>query len=133
MLNTSIEFSDDLHGPFSDHWSPLHNKISKMARKRAQIAHFVIHQRNSRDPESDDYLLHPFWSVSSYLAEKNVPALSAEEIRRRARSFGEVSDRVYGFRDYVEILRGRMTAADVQKDDPLDLLRNPNAQTPKES
>tara|TARA_R110002110_G_scaffold68080_4_gene184716 strand:+ start:15020 stop:15607 length:588 start_codon:yes stop_codon:yes gene_type:complete len=132
MLNKSIETSLPLSGDFLENWTILNNKISKMAKKRNQVAHFMAGDTSAVSDQSE-FKVFPFYSLTGQLTGTAISPLSNKDLKQRQMSFRTLHQRVHRFYLYNEIRTGRRPRDHAPAGDLLNLLRNPNAQNPKET
>jgi hypothetical protein len=123
MLNQSILHDERTKGIFRERWNPLHNKISRMARRRAQVAHFSCIENQDAKGEFAQIRLMPFMTMTGMLSGKvSSQPLTADQLKTRASAFSRLTLRMHGFVQYVEIERGWLSADQLQVTDPVRLL-----------
>lgn len=118
MVDSLIERDTD--EAFRASWASLYNKLSKLHKRRHQVAHFTIIQNViDRKP-----YLHPFFTMSR--AGQTKP-LSSNDLSIRAASFRRAAERVRNLCLYALHRLGKLGASDLQGRDPARLLRSPSA------
>lgn len=109
-------------GVFRERWNPLHNKISRMARRRAQVAHFSTTESQNAKGEVLDVKLIPFMTMTGLLTSKAASPLTETQLRHRAEGFTRLSQRLNGFFLFLLVQRGNISAEQLQEPDPVRLL-----------
>lgn len=139
MVNASVRHDERNAGVFSEKWNALYNKLTRAARKRAQVAHFsiVVHNATGRDGiRRSTHKVHPFWTLTDMFTFSDGPIapLTREQLCVRAESFGRLAGRVMRFCRYVWIARGTPLTGDAPIPDPARLLEaqfDPTPTTPQ--
>jgi hypothetical protein len=119
MVNAVAERSQDVL--FRESWNALHNKLSKLYRKRHQVAHFTI----LYNVTERKHTLHPFFSFKNLRS----PILSSNDLGLRAISFAKIEKRLTRHAFYILHQQGRLAADVLPEGGPAQLLLNEDAQT----
>jgi hypothetical protein len=123
MLNAVVERSSD--SAFKSSWNSLFNKLTKLYKKRHEVAHFQIIYHASEET----HFLHPFYTFGRPLRQ----GLSSKDLFHRAVAFSRAVIRLDNLRLYLEHKQGKLAIDRVPGADPARLLRNPNARIREES
>lgn len=124
-LHTFVRSDPDCSELFIERFRSLDRKLANLARKRSDLAHFVIRQHfNDRHP-AGIALLHPFGTFSGSFFERDASPLTAEDVGRRADDFAALAARVFRFVTYVKNTRGLLEPYDCPVDNPDSLLAHP--------
>lgn len=132
LTNEVIKYDQRNEGIFQKQWNGLHNKISKMSRKRNQVAHFDIVVHRDSENETIEVKLHPFFTLRGLVTSTGATPLTANDILSREKSFIDLGDRISRFSTFVEISRGRQQVGSRPITDLDHLLDNPFVPNPRE-
>jgi hypothetical protein len=124
MVDALVERDSDR--AFCEAWNALSNKLTRLHRRRHQVAHFsIVHHEPDTRP-----FLHPFFS----LGRRNVHTpLSADQLKNRAASFLRACGRLNRLKMYLLHRAGKLAADRLPAGDPAQLLRAPSAPTHEET
>jgi hypothetical protein len=120
-LVASDERIDDL---FRERYGALDKKIGRMARRRAEIAHFSIVRHYNEKSPAGLAMLHPFHTYTGMFFETNRRPLSGNEIKTCAKAFSALADRVFRYVVYMQNVRGLLEPFDQPEVDPRHLLHS---------
>lgn len=132
MIHATIIHDPRNSGIFTEKWNSLYNKISRTARKRAQVAHFTIiaHSRLGR-PETATLKLQPFFTLTSMMT--NASMLTYDQLCIREQSFRRLASRIIRFCRYLWIVRQQFPEYDEPTIDPVHLLDAQFSQNPTDN
>ncbi|WPZ05631.1 hypothetical protein [Pelagerythrobacter marinus] len=116
MTNRSVECFIDAHPAYAEAWQPLKNKIERSARRRHEVAHFVLISRNAI------HGIKPFFTFHNFRTKQGRGELTARQIADRARGFFDLSTRVRRHAGYVSRLQGLPVESDLATADLAHLL-----------
>gem|GEM_PF-3771366 len=130
IVLAQIQSDDSLSKEFLEAYRPLHNKLGKMARKRAEVAHFnIVYHHDAKSP-AGRAMLHPFWTWSGQFYERNRRPLSAGQLLTRAKAFGLLADRMHRCAHYIQQTSGNLPLYLQQQADPAHWLRFQSESSP---
>jgi len=120
MVSKAVDcFAEQLED-FPSAWVTLKNKISRSARQRHEVAHFLGVGR--RTDNNDFSGIKPFFTRHNFMNNEGRGELSARQIADRARGFFDLSSRVRRHAGYVSRVRGLPLESDLAAYARADLL-----------
>lgn len=136
MIHASVVHDSRSAPLFKAKWNALYNKLTRLSRKRAQVAHFAIVAHNSQSPSTGEtrteFKVQPFFTYTNMVARTGPAMLTRAQLHAREESFNRTQSRIMGFCRYLWIVRGRPAAFDQLEADPARLLDSGCDRTPKD-
>ena len=99
LLRTIVASDPRNAGLFQERYNALDNKLGRMARRRAEIAHFSIVQHHTGKHPAGIAMLHPFFTWTGQHFARNRQPLSGTQVGDRAKAFSSLAERIFRFRN----------------------------------
>lgn len=103
MVHASVINDERNNGLFAERWNTLYNKITRFARKRAQLAHFSL-VAEVYDPPMSQFVVQPFFTLSG-ISKPKVKPLHRDQLCARREAFTKLADRVLAYTHYINATR----------------------------
>lgn len=124
------------------YWKWLYNRLTKLAKKRNEIAHFTIVgwetewlKDEPTPPEKVLWRVVPYFSLGRMIITRNNhnEGLSAVQLNERTALFHELWGQVAWLRAEIQVLKGKLKANQIPVPDRVQELRDIASQTPTDT